>query len=255
MKTVYADVVFFENFIVDYILLYLSIGSMYIRVKPIRIVISAIVLSMYSVAVNIVPMGQIVLIIMSLFMLICASALTLGKRSVKVYIRFCITMYAFSFLLFGFVESAPAINGNVSCLVMLFLLMIFVLFFKKVPEKILLKCDARRITTEIILGENIYSFLMVCDSGNLLIDPKSKLPVIIVGEHASDIINGCEKWPVPYKTMSGDGVLWVVMPDRVRVNNNGKWHMVSAVVGLSEDLKEQINSADGILPSRLLENL
>ena len=103
----------------------------------------------------------------------------------------------------------------------------------------------------------MFELTFVCDSGNLLTDPCTKLPVVIVGRNFPEKIdiNKVKMRQIQYKTISGIGVMSVISPKEIRVFVHGKWQKVNAVIGINENIGEAMAGADGIIPTRLIENL
>ena len=166
-------------------------------------------------------------------------------------------MYVFSFLLFGCVSIVPAENVYVTAVVLISVFVIFSKAATKIPEWFVMKNNVSRVASQIIIDDKAYDLTLVCDSGNLLTDPYTKLPVVIIRHNFSEYIDihKLKRWPVPFKTISGVGVIYVVSPKKIRVLLRGKWHNVNAVIGLCENISDGISGADGIIPTRLLENL
>ena len=83
------------------------------------------------------------------------------------------------------------------------------------------------------------------DTGNLLVEPISGLPVIVV---RPGLLPPCEGRPVPYRTVNGQGILRAVKPDEIRVFQ-GYWHNVNAMAAESA---YGLKSADAIVGGEIL---
>ena len=132
MKTVYADVILFENFVLDYIILHLSAVSMYIRIKPLRMIGAATVGAAYALLVSVFPLWDFVRPVLSAVMLLLLCGFVLGRRKIRVYIRFYVTMYVFSMLLCGFLAMLPVGNIYVTIPAVIVLIVLFVILFTSI---------------------------------------------------------------------------------------------------------------------------
>ena len=257
MKTIYADVVFLENFIVDLVLLRLASESMYLHIKQIRLVLSALFGGVYALILSIMTDNEMIRLVANFLCLVVLCIVALGKRRITVYIRFYISMYVFSFLLCGCVAMIPPGNVYVESVMMLAVLLLFVGFVRRVPERCVLNSSERRINSRIEISERALKLSLVCDSGNFLVDPYTKLPVIIVNEQmiSNESLKKLSVRPVPFNTVSGAGIIWVITPQKVELCVAGKWHAVKASVGIYPKKQNDISFCDGIVPARIIENL
>lgn len=97
------------------------------------------------------------------------------------------------------------------------------------------------IKADISRGENRISLTALVDSGNLLRDPLTQLPVIVVSRQAAErliplpppgeIAPGMRL--ISVRTVAGTALMAVFRPNRVRLLLPGGWHDVSAMVGIS----------------------
>lgn len=100
---------------------------------------------------------------------------------------------------------------------------------------------ATSITAEILCGSSRISLTALVDSGNLLRDPLTGLPVIVVSRRAvsqliplpppGEISPGMRL--ISVRTVSGTGLMAVFRPDRVRLLTPGGWIDVRALIGVS----------------------
>lgn len=111
-----------------------------------------------------------------------------------------------------------------------------------------LRNRSKRVLLRIILEDRTLEVMALADSGNLLTEPLSGKPVIIV-ERA--LLPDCSHGrPVPYATLGGEGFLYAVRPRLVQVYLGG-WHVIDAMIAPSDT---QINGTQAILDSALLPN-
>ena len=87
------------------------------------------------------------------------------------------------------------------------------------------------------------------DTGNKLKDPYKKRPIILI--HSDKIKSSYEdSILVPYKTVSGNGILKCIIVDKIVIDNN---HVITnPLIGLSNE-KFNIESVNMILNSETIE--
>ena len=94
-----------------------------------------------------------------------------------------------------------------------------------------------------------YRFNAFLDTGNKLKDPYKKRPIILI--HSDKIKSSYEdSILVPYKTVSGNGILKCIIVDKIVIDNN---HVITnPLIGLSNE-KFNIESVNMILNSETIE--
>jgi len=78
------------------------------------------------------------------------------------------------------------------------------------------------------------------DSGNLLRDPLTGLPVIVVSRPAAQRLLGVQAFTpgmrlISVRTVAGSSLMAVFRPALVRVRTGGPWQQVQAIIGLGPD--------------------
>lgn len=96
-------------------------------------------------------------------------------------------------------------------------------------------------TVEVRCGTNRASLTALVDSGNLLRDSVTGLPVIVISRSAAakliplpadgTLLPGMRLLPV--RTVSGVALMTILHPEEVRVRAGGTWIVTDAVIGLS----------------------
>lgn len=103
--------------------------------------------------------------------------------------------------------------------------------------------QARCVTVELLCSGHRLELTALVDSGNLLRDPLTHLPVIVVSRQAAARIIPLpppgEASPgmrlISVRTIAGSALMPVFRPDRVRLMLSGGWQETRAVIGLSPD--------------------
>ncbi len=102
-----------------------------------------------------------------------------------------------------------------------------------------------RIRLMVRLPDRMLDLNALVDTGNLLVEPISGLPVIII---RPGLLPPYEGRPVPYRTVDGEGMLRAMRPVDVRVYQ-GYWHSVDAMVAES---RQALKCADAIVGGGIL---
>lgn len=114
----------------------------------------------------------------------------------------------------------------------------------------------RCATVEIRKAEHRLTLPALIDSGNLLRDPISGLPVIVIPRSAAlrlitlspDHPGSCPVRCISVKTVTGASLMAVFRPDAVRLEVEGTWILTQAIIGLAP---EGYQGAQALIPACL----
>ena len=215
---IYIDIIFIENIIMNTIILYVTAIILKQKVKIIRLIISAVIGSIYSILMYITKLNIyssiISKFILSVVMAYVAFKPNDVKKIFKQIIIFYLTSFTFggvAFALLYFVRPEDILYQNgvlIGTYPIKMILaggilgfIIITIAFKNIKSKLSKQdmfCDVK-----LKLEEKTLSFKAIIDTGNFLRDPISKAPVIIVEketlkgflpaeivDNTHDIING-----------------------------------------------------------------
>ena len=107
------------------------------------------------------------------------------------------------------------------------------------------------------VGGRRLSFSAVCDSGNLLKDPLTGTPVILIGasvagaEWLSRYENPKGYRVIPYESVGGEGLLFGHKPDELTIRYKGKTYCPSALIAVAKGTKS-FDGRGGCIPAVLL---
>ncbi len=234
----YADVLFAINFSMDFLALFICSMIMHARTSKKRIIISSAIGGMFGLLDIILPINHILGVIISLLVgfIMCAIAYIEKnkKRLVVLYIMFWAVsaglggLMSLTYTLFNklfseiIVKYSPGNAYNSArFLIILSITAIVSIIFSRIFSS---KKDVKSAEIEIKLDNNKFKIVALCDSGNMLTDPILAKPVILVSEKSKigDVIkkkDDYKKRIIPYKDVSGGGILKGVIPDEVKVQN------------------------------------
>lgn len=255
---IYLDVVFFINFFFDFVLLF---GTKYIlkrRTKLIRIILGSII-GGGSIFFLFIPLNTFSLFILKIIISMIMILVTFGEKSFfKTYLYFYIlsiflggAMYlindTFSYKNKGIVFLSNGLSINLIVMIIISPIIIYLY----VKEKKSYKNNYNNCyLVDIFINKRKYSLTGYLDTGNNLIDPYKKRPVIILNTNDIDF-NTKKTILVPFKTISEQGIIHCIKADKVIINNK---EFKNCLLGKSK--KEiTLNNSDCILPNKFKEEL
>lgn len=193
--TVYLDIVFLENLCMNYIILFATGYIVKLKVKQIRIILSSCLGSLYAILVymqnNILISNIVIKVILSIVMLLIAFSPKNLKQFFKEIILFYLVSFVFGgcamFLLYlvkpqnVFIRNGVYVGKYPIKIVLLGGIVGFIvtqIAFKLVKGKISKK-DIYANLNIFFNGKNVNVKALI-DTGNMLKDPISGIPVVIV---------------------------------------------------------------------------
>ena len=250
--TVYLDLVFFINFIMDFYILSGVKFLLKLQTKMYRIILGTIfgILSilLLFLKLNLLEFNLLKIIISIVMVLITFGYNKFFNKLFYLYIISIVlggSLYLINDSLGYEVDGLIFINSGYSInLVMLLLLSPIVIFmyiysFIKYKKSINTKYDVIiKINKKNI---NVEGFL---DTGNKLIDPYFKRPIILLNKKYIDL-RGKKIIYVPFSSLNNSGLLKCIVPEYILINDK---RINNFLIGVSENLKY-----DCILNERILD--
>lgn len=193
--TVYLDVVMLENLSMNYIILFATGYLMKIKMKQLRLILSSLLGGIYAVVayLEILPIysSLFMKIILSIVMVYAAFHPKGIKNLCKQLVIFYLTSFAFggcAFFLLYFIRPQDILMRNgvyvgtypikIALLGGIVGFIVVYIAFKVVKTKLRKKDIV--YTVEIKIGEKVLKVNAMLDTGNMLKDPISGMPVIVV---------------------------------------------------------------------------
>ena len=268
---VYIDVVFLENLIMNYGILYTTFSIKRIKASKIKIFISSIIGATYSVLNFIPDMEFVNNVIIKIFVSIIMILIVLKDRKLKKTIEILLVFYfvsfsmggvAFAFALIGKKDIYTYNNGVIiefPTLISLVALVIGICLIKKVFKniKFFIKKSDIFYQIEIYIEEKKSSITAILDTGNMLKDPITQAPVIVVNKNSikeiipQELEKDMEKilggdllgrisnqniakriTVIPYSSIGNEnGMIIGVKPDKIIIENK---EIKNVVIGIYE---------------------
>ena len=235
---VYIEYVLLDNFIIDFIIFYSVAHILKLNLIKWRITLACIVGVGFAFAIPYININNAILFIIKLSMGVILVYIAFSLKSLK---KFILTYLVFVFLTFllggicyglqGFVQSPKIMNGTISYVnefpVSLIILAIFVFFIigKNLYSSIKLKKKFAKI--QIYHAGHQLKLNALIDSGNQLIDDKTKIPISFLSKKAF-----CETFGqinfqqnsthenLLCKTITGTKVLDTILIDKMVIDNH-----------------------------------
>ena len=287
-ETLYGDVLFLVNFSMDYLTLFLTAKLLHRKVRPLRFTVSAVIGGIYGVAACFMG-GQLIFkliidIAVSLLMCYISYEKNLLPCCALFYMSGCLlggAMTAVYSLLnrFGssktvFVNgSYKSVQGDIPLGYMAVIAVIaggIALLLGKFSEK---KRAVSEVGFSVVCDGNAVQFHGICDSGNLLTDSLSGMPVIVMTPSAAvsavppylkeifsdGRIESLTSFPpdvaskvrlIPINTAGGDGILLGYRPERVIIEGVEKDAVIARGSGSLNT--ENYGGSDALIPASLL---
>ncbi len=286
-QTVYVDIFFLINFSMDFLCFFITAKLLGSRFSVKRVTIASLLGGVYACASLFLYTDGVLSVAIDLAVALAMSAVAVWRRgNIREVIGFGVVYAAASVVLGGAmtvlfslfnrlgIDKMLGSEGESDGLsVWLFVLLAAIsagatLFFGGFFKK---KSTRKEGTLEIVYGGKELRLRAFCDSGNLLVDPISAKPCVIVEAKEMEKIleqsaaRNLKKGKielldveiarrvrvVPTHTVSGDTVLYAIKVDELRVDMGSGKREIDALVALGT-LGEGADGAKALLPSSVV---
>lgn len=277
-QTIYIDILIAVNLFINYILLLLTAKFLSLKWKSIRLVFGEILSGIYSLYILFPETNLFLSILVKLIMSITIVWCVFGFKSLKSFIKITLCFYAINFLFSGmmlglwilFRPSSMEINNgvvyfNISPLVLIASTIVSY-FIIEIFYRIIGKNHIKNSFYEIKINieDSPVKLRAKVDTGNILREPFSNLPVIIVRkstaekiippkllglldnyyQNTNNISSYEVKYPirmVPFKTVAGSGVFPAFKPKNI-INPEGILKKAYIAICPDRTLSEEIGA-------------
>ncbi len=252
---VYIEDVIVDNFIIDYLILSLTNFSLKQKTPKFKIILSSMIGVAMTILLSKIVLPPIVTIVVKMLTGILMCIVVLQKFSFKNLFLFFMVFLTFTFVLGGFCSfiisllqrGGKGINLPTGLVLLIVVLYCYVLmnvvkvFYKKQKiSKYIYKTQIKH------RGKNI-KIEAYLDSGNILVDKQTNLPVVIINYKTFNKLLpeiDFEKFMfskidcnfgryIDFDTVSGKGKMFVFQVDEICIDFEGKETKISALLGIS----------------------
>jgi len=277
-QIIYIDVLIAVNLFINYFLIISTAKFLHLKPTKLRIIFGEILGGIYSLYILLPPTNFFISLIIKFFMAASIIFATFKFSGIKTFFKTLICFYLINFAFSGIMlalwcalkPQGMAVNNGVVYFsispVVLVVSTVVTYIILKTINRIIGKRSFGKATCEVkIIGENSeVSLTALIDTGNSLVEPFSGLPVIVVkGESIKNIcpeeiisekkIGNVDEATflkskfrmVPFKTISGEGLLPAFKPKNVIINSGASKDAYVAVCSgdiLEENCSAIINS-------------
>ncbi len=282
----YVEYIFAENFLIDFILLYITGNLIKIKIIYKRLILAALIGAIYVILIAYIrkPFMTyfIVKISVSILMIMVAYDIKGIIKNIKVILCFYIVtlvMVGAVFALYSITNNRVTVNIILISIFMVFALLKFLFYEIKLRKE--KNNYIRTVTIEV--NDKIKSFRAFIDTGNELVDPMSGKPVIVVnigilgdilgGDVTKEIVefykNEGKNYEnlfleknyklklrvIRYNTISNKNELMIcIIPDNITISGNDKnITKADAVIGIYPQKINGKEDYDALLFKKLLD--
>ena len=226
-RVIYADVLFFINFSMDYFLLFLTARLLGKRLKGKSAAAASALGGLYAVASVLLPGNSLIALVLHIAVSVLLCTMSIGGCGALGIAVF----YGISFLIGGGMTAGFALfnraagiaydpqtagTGGLPAGWLLLSALGFGLFAALTARRASERAG-EDVPVEITVGGETVCLTGLADSGNLLTEPLSGLPVILIPEKALPAPPSTRFRVIPVKTVNGEGILRGFLPERCLV--------------------------------------
>lgn len=280
-QVIYVDILVAINLFINYLLIMATSKFLSLKLSKWRMVFGEILGGIYSLYILLPPVGLALSLLIKFVMSATIVVSTFKIPNIMAFAKILTCFYIINFVFTGMMLALWCVykpngmavnNGTVYFSIsptVLFVSGFITYILLKAINRIIGKRTFTKSTCEIkIFHENKISILnAMIDTGNSLTEPFSGLPVIVVEKESvqnifsveilSSEIQTCQKSDIlksrfrmiPYKTISGEGLLPAFKPEKITINDGMPKQAYIAICSKS-DLPENFSA---IVNSELID--
>lgn len=251
MHVIYIDVLFFINFIMDYIVITALSEILKLEKKHRRFICGAVVGAVYSVCIFFVDIGFVLSIILKILISMLIIYISYFPKNLRQFLKYLLSFYTLNLLFGGGLFAGLYFTGigsqlgsivkngviyfNIS-VVYLILGSLIIYILLSIALKYIQNMHNRRFyNIEIGVDEKNITIRALVDTGNSLFEKSTGLPVIIAEEkEISKITDITTKkiFLIPFTALgTQNGVIMGFKPDYIRVIDERKY-ILDAIIGV-----------------------
>jgi stage II sporulation protein GA (sporulation sigma-E factor processing peptidase) len=252
---VYVDLLVIQNLIYNYVILF-GVSILLTRITNIKKIFLSSVIGTIPLIFLFLNINNYINFFISFLFSVIMSIIAFGYKDVIYTLKNIFYMYTTSIFIAGSIylintNILPSINNHLlNVMILVFISPIITLIYIKSINKY--KSNySNYYKVDIYLKENnkltVTAFL---DTGNKLIDPYRKRPIILLNKSLLDV----EKQKillVPYNTLNNNAILKCIVPEKIYIQNVGI--KKKFLIGLMNEVN--IEGVDCILNPKLLERI
>lgn len=258
---VYLDLILITNFLFDFIILLAVSLTLKRNIKIYKILLGAL-FGTITLLILFIRMNNIELFIFKFIVSIFMVVITFNYKDIRYTLKNIYYLYLISIILGGFlyfinIQISTShvgllfVTNDISLNVLISIILSIIMLYSYVKQIRNLKLNNNKYYKVAIefIDKTKYDMNAFLDTGNKLIDPYKRRPIILVND---SIINKNLKEKiilVPYHTTSGEGLLKCINISKLYID--GILCKKKCLIGLTNNIK--LDDVDCILNEKLLE--
>ena len=277
--TVFGDILFIINFSMDFLSLYISGKILHLDMKKRRLLLSSAVGGVYGVA-SLFIQGALPSAVFNIavYLLMCFTAYK--NIVLSQYIKLCLLFYSVSLLMGGAVTASysfiDSIMGNMWIggtvtqakkipFYVFATVVILCAVTAYITGRIFAKsADIKDAYLTVVFEEKTVDMHVLIDSGNLLHEPLSGAPVILIKNEKFRKLTGCTSKTllenerllsktrfIPAHSAGGDAMFYGIVPEQVYIGTKKEKVPMKAVIAVCDNT--DFAQFDGVAPLCLYE--
>lgn len=272
--TVFGDILFIINFSMDFLSLYISGKILHLQMSKKNLLLSSVIGGIYGV-VSLLIKGTLPYIVLNISVYLFMCFIAYKNIVFSQYVKLCILFYSVSLLMGGaisasytFIDSILADISKAETLTesrkipfYIFLIIVTIcVVLAYITGRIFTQSkDIKDAYITAVLGEKITDMHLLIDSGNLLHDPLSGAPVILITNEKFKNLTGCDSKTVlscekllskirciPAQSAGGNMMLYGIIPDKLYIGTKKEKIPMDAVIAVCDGT--DFAKFDGIIP-------
>lgn len=269
----YLDVIIFKEFIMDFILIIVTKTVLKKSTKNTNIIIACALGVIETIIDILMNINVVVRLILKLITSILIIKVVFNSKNIKEILKELATFYIVSFIFAGiatsimFSQSLNKVlqNGVIFGKYSNFLIIVSVIIgtilivitFKLISKNI--RKDNMVCDVEIGILNNIIKVKVLIDTGNLLKEPITGKPVVIIEKRKlnyilEDLKDSIKIYVIPYKTLGNEEkVLFGIKPEYIRLREENNYYSDDVIIGLYDGKISQNDSYFGLIGIDLFE--
>lgn len=259
---VFVELALFENFCMDFVLLFSAKTVCKTRTSYFRIVLASILGAVGGVVLPIFKLGNILRFLIKIILGLVICLFSCKFRNVKAYFKLTGAFFFFTFLLggaliavfnlgkFDYIEGQGYLISSIPIGIPLFFGLLLTIFAKKLSARFT-KSEKQQVNCKIFLNDNFIEMTAFFDSGNKVYHSGQPVSFIPLSTSLKIIDINCIKECVKIHTVAGSKKIKVFTADKIELNISEKVQIIEKVkIGVSPYVL-----ALGILHPDLLEEI
>lgn len=251
---VYIDLLVIQDLIYNYVILF-GVSILLKRITNVKKIFLSSTIGTIPLIFLFLNINNLLMFFISFLFSIIMSVLTFKYKDILYTIKNIFYMYTTSIFIAGSINIIninllPNINSYLLNIIVLIIVapIITYIYIKSISK--FKENYSNYYKVDIYLKEEKLTLTAFLDTGNKLIDPYKRRPIILINKSLIDITKQ-KIILVPYNTVNNNGLLKCIIPEKIFIQEIG--YRTNFLVGIMEEIN--IEGVDCILNSKLLERI